>query len=219
MTEQRLVVLISGRGSNLRAIHQACTSGDLPAQIVGVISNRANAPGLRWCQESHLPTQIIAHQDFPDREHFDHALAMAIDAYAPDWVLLAGFMRQLTEGFVARYLGRLVNIHPSLLPAFPGLQTHQCALTAGVRWHGATVHFVTPELDAGPIIAQGIVPVLAGDNPETLAARVLELEHTLYPQALGHLLRGDCRWENGQTLWRQPYRSPQMQAINPELLR
>ncbi|WP_308388085.1 phosphoribosylglycinamide formyltransferase [Acidithiobacillus sp. AMEEHan] len=216
MTEQRLVVLISGRGSNLRAIQQACASGQLPARISAVISNRADAAGLAWCRDAGLAADVIAHQNFATRADFDHSLAAAIDTHNPDWVILAGFMRQLTDSFVHRYLGRLINIHPSLLPAFPGLHTHQQALHAGVRWHGATVHFVTPELDAGPIIAQGVLPVLSADTPESLSARVLALEHQLYPQALGHLLRGDCVLQLGQTLWRHGYQSPNSARINPQ---
>lgn len=218
MTEQRLVVLISGRGSNLRAIYQAVADGRLPARIVAVIANHDKAAGLAWCQEHGLPTAIVPHRNFPDRESFDRALAAEIDLHRPDWIILAGFLRQLSNGFVERYLGRLVNIHPSLLPAFPGLHTHARALAAGVRWHGATVHFVTPELDAGPIISQGILPVLAEDNAEALAARVLALEHRLYPQALGYLLDGSCVLDNGRTLWRRGYSSPEWLGINPERL-
>ncbi|XTI73166.1 phosphoribosylglycinamide formyltransferase [Acidithiobacillus sp. AC3] len=216
MTEQRLVLLISGRGSNLRAIQQACVSGQIPARIGAVISNRADAAGLAWSRDAGLATEVIAHKNFSTRADFDRALAAAIDIHHPDWVVLAGFMRQLTDAFVQRYLGRLINIHPSLLPAFPGLHTHQQALQAGVRWHGATVHFVTPELDAGPIIAQGVLPVRSDDTPESLSARVLALEHQLYPQALGHLLRGDCVLQQGQTLWRQAYQSPDLAGINPQ---
>jgi len=216
LTEQRLVLLISGRGSNLRAIQQACTSGQLPARITAVISNRADAAGLAWCRDARLAAEVIAHKNFSTRADFDRALAAAIDTHNPDWIVLAGFMRQLTDAFVQRYLGRLINIHPSLLPAFPGLHTHQQALQAGVRWHGASVHFVTPELDAGPIIAQGVLPVRSDDTPESLSARVLALEHELYPQALGHLLRGDCVLEQGQTRWRQAYQSPDLASINPQ---
>ncbi|MEY2341309.1 phosphoribosylglycinamide formyltransferase [Acidithiobacillus sp. IBUN Pt1247-S3] len=215
MTEQKLLLLISGRGSNLRAIQRACQNGDLPARISAVISNRPNAAGLAWCREAGLATRVIPHQVYPDRASFDQALAAAIDDHAPDWIILAGFMRQLTDSFVQRYVGRLINIHPSLLPAFPGLHTHQHALHAGVRWHGATVHFVIPELDAGPIIAQGIVPILADDNPETLAARVLDLEHQLYPQALRHLLRGDCVLKNDRVVWQRGYQSPDFSGCNP----
>jgi phosphoribosylglycinamide formyltransferase-1 len=175
-----VVILISGRGSNLRAILDA----KLPANISAVISNRPDAAGLDFARERGLPTQAIDHRQFPSREAFDAALQRAIDAYAPELVVLAGFMRVLTEGFVRHYAGRMINIHPSLLPAFPGLNTHQQALDAGVRIHGCTVHFVTPAVDHGPIIVQAAVPVNPGDTPATLAARVLRQEHRIFPAAL-----------------------------------
>lgn len=176
----RVVVLISGRGSNLRALLQA----DLPVTFAAVISNRADAGGLAIAAAHGVPTQVLAHQAYADRAAYDGALAQAIDAHAPDLVVLAGFMRVLTEDFVRRYHGRMINIHPALLPAFPGLNTHARALAAGVRVHGCTVHFVTAEVDAGPIIAQAAVPVRAGDDAETLAARVLRQEHRLFPTVL-----------------------------------
>jgi len=177
----RFVILISGRGSNLQAIADACHVRELPAQVVGVIANRASASGLEWAASRGIPTRVVSHQGHADRASFDAALAQEIDALAPDYVLLAGFMRILTDGFVKHYAGRLINIHPSLLPLFPGLATHQQALDAGVQVHGCTVHVVTPELDHGPIIAQGIVPVQAGDTPDSLSARVLQVEHQVYP--------------------------------------
>lgn len=176
----RVVVLISGRGSNLRALLQA----DLPVTFAAVISNRADAGGLAIAAAHGVPTQVLAHQAYADRAAYDGALAQAIDAHAPDLVVLAGFMRVLTADFVRRYHGRMINIHPALLPAFPGLNTHARALAAGVRVHGCTVHFVTAEVDAGPIIAQAAVPVRAGDDAQTLAARVLRQEHRLFPTVL-----------------------------------
>lgn len=187
-----VVVLISGRGSNLQAILEA----GIP--VSAVIANRADAKGLLLAERHGAPTRVLPHRDFASREAFDDALAAMIDGFAPRLVALAGFMRVLTPGFVARYEGRLVNIHPSLLPAFPGLDTHRRALAAGVKLHGCSVHFVTAELDNGPIIVQAAVPVRAGDSEETLAARVLEQEHVVYPQAIrwflaGRLQRqGDC---------------------------
>jgi phosphoribosylglycinamide formyltransferase-1 len=172
-----LVVLISGRGSNLRSLVEA----GLP--VAAVISNRADAAGLEFARARGIPATVLEHRGFATREAFDEALARAIDRYAPRLVALAGFMRVLTPRFVRRYAGRLVNIHPSLLPAFPGLDTHAQALAAGVKIHGCTVHFVTEELDAGPIIVQAAVPVLADDTAAKLAARVLEQEHRIYPRA------------------------------------
>ncbi|MCS6764846.1 MAG: phosphoribosylglycinamide formyltransferase [Candidatus Protistobacter heckmanni] len=195
-----LLILISGRGSNVEAIIRACQTEQWPARIATVISNRADAAGLEIARRAGLRTEVLDHRAFPDRAAFDAALAEKIDAHAPDLVVLAGFLRVLTDGFVEHYAGRLINIHPSLLPAFPGLRTHRQALEAGVKVHGATVHFVTPTLDHGPIIAQAAVPVLPGDTEESLAARVLEQEHKIFPQALrwfledrlevdGHLVR------------------------------
>ena len=179
-----IVVLISGRGTNLRAILDAIAAGTLPAELAGVVCNEPGAPGIALARRAGHEATIVHHRDFPDRERFDAALAEAIDRYAPELVVLAGFMRILTPGFVRRYRGRLVNIHPSLLPELPGLDTHARAIAAGVAVHGATVHFVTEELDGGPIIAQARVPVLAGDDADTLAARVLEREHVILPRAL-----------------------------------
>jgi len=173
-----VVVLISGRGSNMQAILEA----GLP--VSAVISNEANAAGLAVAARRGVATGVVAHRRYATREDFDAALAAEIDRHAPRLVALAGFMRVLTPGFVARYPGRLVNIHPSLLPEFPGLDTHAHALAAGVKRHGCTVHFVTADLDHGPIIAQASVPVLLGDTPDTLAARVLQQEHQLYPRAI-----------------------------------
>ena len=179
-----VVVLISGRGSNLKAILDAVTHDSLPIAIRAVISNRPQAPGLQFAQAAGVPTVTLDHRSFPTREAFDTALAQTIDRYDPRLVVLAGFMRILGRDFIARYRGRLINIHPSLLPLFPGLDTHARAIAAGAKEHGATVHFVTDEVDGGPIIAQARVPVRPDDTPTTLAARVLEQEHRLLPQAL-----------------------------------
>ncbi|MFU2489301.1 phosphoribosylglycinamide formyltransferase [Thauera sp. WH-1] len=176
-----IVILISGRGSNMEAIVQARIPG---ARIAAVISNRPEAEGLAFARAHGIATAVVDHRDHADRAQFDAALAERIDAYAPDLVVLAGFMRLLTPGFVRHYEGRLLNIHPSLLPAFTGLHTHRRALEAGVRVHGATVHFVTAELDCGPIVIQAVVPVLPDDDAAALAARVLAQEHRIYPQAV-----------------------------------
>ncbi|MSQ54585.1 MAG: phosphoribosylglycinamide formyltransferase [Betaproteobacteria bacterium] len=179
-----VVVVISGRGSNMQALIEA----DIP--VAAVISNRADAGGLAIAAQHAVPTGVVEHKGFASRDAFDAALAAAIDAFSPKLVALAGFMRILTPAFVNRYAGRLVNIHPSLLPAFTGLDTHARALQAGVKLHGCTVHFVTAELDHGPIIAQAAVPVHAGDTAHTLAARVLREEHRIYPQAVRWFLEG-----------------------------
>jgi len=186
MADKTLVILISGRGSNLEAIIAA----RLPARVAAVISNNPDALGLGIARKQGIATRVVDHRAFPDRAAFDTALAAEIDRHRPDLVVLAGFMRILTEGFIGRYRGRLVNIHPSLLPAFPGLDTHRRALEAGVRIHGCTVHFVTPAVDDGPIIAQAAVPVLPGDTEQALAARVLREEHRIYPQAIRWFCEG-----------------------------
>ena len=178
---KKIVILISGRGSNMEAIVRAQIPG---AEVSAVIANRPDAAGLAFAVDHGIVTQVVDHKAYPSREAFDVALADAIDAYRPDLVVLAGFMRVLTDAFVARYAGRLLNIHPSLLPSFPGLHTHQRALEAGVRVAGTTVHFVTPTLDCGPIVIQAVVPVLDGDDEAALAARVLVQEHRIYPQAV-----------------------------------
>jgi len=194
----RVVILISGRGSNMRALLEADFASDAPVQFVCVISNKADAPGLQTAAAHGVPTEILEHRQFPDRASFDTALAARIDAYRPDVVILAGFMRVLTADFVRHYENRLVNVHPALLPAFPGLDTHARALAAGVKLHGCTVHFVTPEVDAGPIIAQAAVPVLADDTPHSLAARVLRQEHRIFPLVVRWLAQGRVQVrENG----------------------
>ena len=187
---KRIVILISGRGSNMEAIVEACAAQAWPARVAAVISNRADAAGLDYAAARGIATAVVEHRTYADREGFDAALAQAIDAQAPDVVVLAGFMRILTPGFVQRYAGRLLNIHPSLLPAFTGLHTHRRAIEAGCKLAGATVHYVTAELDHGPIVAQAAVPVLPGDTEQTLAARVLASEHRLYPMAVRWAIEG-----------------------------
>lgn len=182
----RAVILISGRGSNMRALLEA----DLPVEFACVISNRPDAGGLDFAAQRGVATAVVDHKAYPDRESFDAALAAEIDRHAPDLVILAGFMRVLTDAFVRRYQGRMINIHPALLPAFPGLHTHERALAAGVRLHGCTVHYVTPEVDVGPIIVQAAVPVRPDDTPETLAARVLRQEHRVFPRAVAWIAQG-----------------------------
>ena len=181
---KNIVILISGRGSNMEAIVRACERERWPARIAAVITNQPDADGLGFACEHGIATGVVNHRDHADRAGFDGALAQAIDAHAPDLVVLAGFMRILTPGFVQRYEGRLLNIHPSLLPAFPGLRTHERAIDAGCKLAGATVHFVTAELDHGPIVLQAAVPVLPQDTADVLAQRVLAKEHLIYPRAV-----------------------------------
>ncbi len=180
----RLVILISGRGSNMQNIVQVIAQRNLPAEVCAVIANQADALGLQWAQEQGIATEVVAHKDYATREQFDNALAQTVAQYRPDYVLLAGFMRVLTSVFIDQFAGRIINIHPSLLPLFPGLDTHQKALDAGLQWHGCTVHFVTPELDSGPTIAQGVIPVHQDDTAEALAARLLPIEHKTYAQVV-----------------------------------
>ena len=189
---KNIVILISGSGSNMAAIVDAAEQGRwaerLNARVAAVVSNRADAQGLRVAQAHGLATGVLDHKAFDSREAFDAALMAEIDRFSPDLVVLAGFMRILTPGFVAHYEGRLLNIHPSLLPAFPGLHTHERAIEAGCKFAGATVHRVTAELDHGPILAQAVVPVLPNDTVDSLAARVLTQEHLIYPKAVAELL-------------------------------
>ncbi|MBT0963537.1 phosphoribosylglycinamide formyltransferase [Denitromonas iodatirespirans] len=189
-----IVILISGRGSNMEAIVRAAIPG---ARIAAVISNRPNAAGLAFAAAQGIATAVVDHSGYPDRASFDAALAETIDRHTPDLVVLAGFMRVLTSDFVRRYEGRLINIHPSLLPSFTGLHTHRRALEAGVRVHGTTVHFVTAELDCGPIIIQAAVPVMDGDDEAALAARVLVHEHRIFPQAVRWIVEGRVSIDNG----------------------
>jgi phosphoribosylglycinamide formyltransferase-1 len=195
---KNIVILISGRGSNMEALIAARDDGTLPVNIAAVISNRPAAPGLETAEKAGITAHYINHQAFAERDAFDAALAECIDGFAPDLVVLAGFMRILSDGFVRHYAGRLMNIHPSLLPAFPGLHTHRRALEEGVRIHGCTVHFVTPALDHGPVIIQAAVPVLDCDDEATLAARVLRQEHRIYPQAVRWFVEGRLRLDDGR---------------------
>ncbi len=191
MSRKRVAILISGRGSNMSALIEAARAEDYPAEIVLVISNRPEAAGLARAQASGIAAAIVDHTRFgSDRAAFERALNTELQAYRVDLVCLAGFMRILTPWFVGRWSGRMLNIHPALLPQFKGLDTHRRALAAGVKQHGATVHFVVPEMDSGPIVAQDWVPVLEGDTEQTLARRVLEVEHRLYPQALRAVAEG-----------------------------
>lgn len=184
----RLVILISGRGSNMRSIIEAINHQQLDARVAAVISNRPDAAGLEYASSQSIPTKIVDHKAFEDRESFDRALAQQIDEFNPDYVILAGFMRILTAEFVEHYQNKLINIRPSLLPKFKGLDTHQRAIDAGEKEHGASVHFVTAELDDGPVIMQAKVQVMPDDSAQTLAARVLEQEHQLYPAAIQKLV-------------------------------
>ncbi|MCW7538697.1 phosphoribosylglycinamide formyltransferase [Aquabacterium sp. A7-Y] len=181
---KRIVILISGRGSNMEAIVKACAAEQWPARIAAVVSNRPEAKGLEFAAAHGIATAVVDHKQHTSREAFDAELARAIDAHAPDLVVLAGFMRILTPGFVEHYAGRMINIHPSLLPAFPGLHTHRRAIELGCKLAGATVHYVTAELDHGPIVVQAAVPVLPGDAEATLSQRVLVQEHRIYPMAV-----------------------------------
>lgn len=192
-----IVILISGRGSNMESIVQAAQAEQWPARIAAVISNRADAEGLAVASAYGIPTTVVTNKDYPDREAFDSALQLAIDKYSPDLVMLAGFLRILTAPFVQHYAGRMLNIHPSLLPSFPGLSTHRQALMAGVKVHGATVHFVTADLDHGPIVAQAAVAVLADDTEATLSERVLKQEHIIYPRAARWFIEGKLSIDNG----------------------
>lgn len=191
MSRKHVAILISGRGSNMAALIEAAKTSDYPADITLVLSNVPDAAGLLRAHDAGIATQVVDHKPFgKDREAFDRQLDAALEAHRIDIVCLAGFLRVLSPWFVQRWNGRLINIHPSLLPAFKGLHTHERAIAAGAKEHGATVHFVVPELDSGPVIEQASVPVLPGDTPETLAARVLEVEHRIYPLALKRVAEG-----------------------------
>ncbi len=187
---KNIVILLSGRGSNMQAIADACATQGWPARIAAVVSNRADAPALAFARARGIPVVVQTAADFASRDAYDAALRQQIDAFAPDLLVLAGFMRVLSAAFTGHYAGRLLNVHPSLLPSFPGLHTHQRVLDAGLPLHGATVHFVTAELDAGPVVAQAVVPVRADDDAETLAARVLRAEHVIYPNAVRWFVEG-----------------------------
>jgi len=194
---KRIVILISGRGSNMEAIVRACAEQGWPAQVVAVLANRPRAGGLQFAAAQGIATRVVDHKAFSTRENFDDALADAVDAFTPDLLLLAGFMRILGPAFVRRYEGRFLNIHPSLLPSFTGLHTHRRALEAGCKAVGATVHFVTPELDHGPIVMQSVIAVYPGDDEHTLATRVLASEHMIYPLAVRWFVQGQLRLQGG----------------------
>ncbi len=202
----RVVVLVSGRGSNLKAIAAQADAGALPIRIEAVVSDRADAGALDWARDRGIPAAVLSPRDFADREAYGRALGDLVEGYAPQLVVLAGFMRILSDEFVLRFSGRMLNIHPSLLPRYPGLHTHRRALEAGDPEHGASVHFVTPELDGGPVVLQARVPVLPGDDEDTLAARVLREEHVIYPRCVGWFaagrlaLRDGAVWLDGKPL-------------------
>jgi phosphoribosylglycinamide formyltransferase-1 len=193
----RIAILISGRGSNMSAIARACLSGEISAELAGVIADRAEAAGLTAARDFGAPTAVVARAGGEATAAFEERLSAAVDGFRPDLIALAGFMRILSRELVGRYLGRMLNIHPSLLPAYRGLHTHRRALEAGEREHGASVHFVTPELDAGPIVLQSKVPVRATDTEATLAARVLTTEHVIYPRVLGWIAQRRLKWHDG----------------------
>ena len=197
---KNIVILISGRGSNMEAIVRRCAGEAWPARVAAVISNRADAAGLSFARAEAIATAVVDHKAYASRDDFDAALAAAIDAHAPDVVALAGFMRILGPAFVQRFEGRLINVHPSLLPAFPGLRTHQRAIDAGCKLAGATVHFVTADLDHGPIVAQAAVPVRGDDSADALAARVLAQEHVLYPLAIRWLVADELERDGMRVL-------------------
>ena len=194
---KRIVILISGRGSNMEAIVRACAAEGWAARVVAVVSNKADAAGLEFARQHGIACAVVDHTRFESRDAFDAELARVIDGFEPSLVVLAGFMRVLGTAFVMRYQGRMLNIHPSLLPAFPGLHTHQRAIDAGCKAAGATVHFVTPALDHGPIVMQSVVPVLPGDDEAALADRILATEHVIYPQAVRWFVQGRLRLDGG----------------------
>lgn len=210
----KVVVLISGSGSNLQAFIDQTVSGDLPIEIVLVISNKENAYGLQRATVAGIATAVIRHRDFTTREEFDHALMAAIDQAQPDLVVLAGFMRILTAEFVNHYPQRLINIHPSLLPKYPGVDTHQRALNAGDQWHGVSIHFVVPEVDAGPVILQGKLRIRSDDTPDSLQQRIHKIEHKLYPLAIKWYAQGRLSVHNGKVLLDNETSSEQLQSFD-----
>ena len=195
----RVAILISGSGTNLQAFIDAVADGSLDVEIPVVVSNRPDAYGLARARDASILTECVKNEDFPDRVAFDQALASSLERHKPDLLILAGFMRILTSAFVKRFEGRILNIHPALLPKYPGLHTHQRAIDAGERWHGSTVHFVTEELDAGPMILQGRVPVLSHDTESLLSARVQAVEHKIYPEAAALFASGRLEFRNGES--------------------
>ncbi len=215
--KKNIVVLISGSGSNLQAIIDDCAKADHPGVLSAVISNRPNAYGLERAAASGISTQVLDHTQFDSREAFDCALQTAIDGHKPDLVVLAGFMRILTPAFVEHYLGRLINIHPSLLPKYPGLHTHRRAIAAGDTHHGATVHFVTAELDGGPAILQARVPIHTGDDEDRLAKRVLTQEHVIYPLAVRWCIENKATLQEGKAWYLGAPLPPEGQALEAVL--
>jgi len=213
-TPCRIVVLISGNGSNLQAIIDAIANNQISAKIVAVISNKAGAYGLVRATKANIATQVLSASDFSDRQQYDQALMACVDAYHPDLIVLAGFMRILSDDFVHHYLGKMFNIHPSLLPKYKGLDTHRRVLASGDKEHGATVHFVIPALDSGPIILQGKMPVLATDTEQQLAERVHEIEHRIYPQAIGWFAEGRLILSDNQVLMDHHPIPPQQQIYS-----
>jgi phosphoribosylglycinamide formyltransferase-1 len=210
----KLAVLISGRGSNLQALIDACAAKDFPAEIVLVLSNKADALGLKRAQKAGLATQVLNPKDFADRESYDAAMSDAIVTAGAEFVCLAGYMRLLSDDFVRTWRDKLINIHPSLLPAYKGLHVHERAIEEGARFSGCTVHFVRPAMDEGPIIAQAVVPVLPDDTPDTLAARILEQEHVLYPLAVRLIAEGRVR-VTAETVRIDDHQPPQGALLNP----
>lgn len=195
----KTAILISGSGTNLQAFIDAVEDGNLDLDLAVVFSNNPGAFGLERAEQAGIPTACIQHSDFPDRESFDHAVIAELDRFEPDLLILAGFMRILSPGFVAHYAGKILNIHPALLPLYPGLNTHQRVLDAGDEWHGSTVHFVTEELDGGPRILQGRLAVVPGESADELATRVQAVEHRIYPEAAGWVGSGKAAFKNGQS--------------------
>lgn len=195
----RVAILISGGGTNLQAFIDAISQGTLTVEIAVVLSSRPDAYGLTRARDANIPTECVQNENYPDRAAFDEAMATTLERYKPDLLILAGFMRILTSVFVKRFEGRILNIHPALLPNFRGLNTHQRAIDAGEKWHGSTVHFVTEELDAGPMILQGRVPVLCDDTESLLSARVQALEHKIYPEAAALFASGRLEFRNGES--------------------
>lgn len=194
----KTAILISGSGTNLQAFIDAVEDGDLDLELTVVFSNNPDAYGLERAEQAGIPTACIQHSDFPDRESFDHAVIAELDRFEPDLLILAGFMRILSPAFVAHYAGKILNIHPALLPLYPGLNTHQRVLDAGDQWHGSTVHFVTEELDGGPRILQGRLAIVPGETADELATRVQAVEHQIYPEAAGWVGSGKVTFRNGQ---------------------
>jgi phosphoribosylglycinamide formyltransferase-1 len=200
--QARLAVLISGRGSNLQAVHQACLAGRIDATVALVICNNPDAAGLAYCEQHAIPAKVVDHRKFADRESFDQKLADTLDAARPTLILLAGFMRLLSAGFTRRYESKLLNIHPSLLPRYKGLDTHQRVLDDGTQWHGCSVHFVTAELDGGPIVARSAIRVARGVSSDELAATLLEREHRLYPHVVGECINGKVQLREGKVMYK-----------------